>query len=729
MRRGAPYGLGLVLGMLALGPALAPGFTLAYDMVFVPDPPITATTFGLTGTLPRAVPSDAVVALLSTVLPADLVQKALLLGIFVLACAGAAALVPTPVLGARLAAGAFYAWNPFVAERLLIGQWAFLLGYAGLPWAVRAAARLHRRGGVAALVRALIPAAIGGFTPMIVTALTVACVAICTPPRSPSSSPSPLRAPPPSPPPPPSPAPHRRRSPFLVRQREDRTVPARSGGLRRAVAGVVALGTCGVLALPWLVASLWRPDGVAVDPAGVAAFAARADTPFGGVGSLFLLGGIWNAEAVPRGYGDLAVSTLRLLLATTAVIAYALLTRSGTRLSGGSTHSAECEMRSIGEGARLTRDGRRLAEGAPHPVECGGWVAGGGASRGEVGVSRRERWTPRGGLALAAGVGLGIACLGLVEPGREVLRALSGVWAGFAVLRDAQQYVAPFALLQAVGFGLLLTWAIRPRPLAHRSEPSDSRPSADRARVERAGARAGVAGDEAGAGSRRRAVDAGAGVDRAGWMFGVFGVVAPVVLVPSLVWGVGGRLGAVDYPQEWMRVREVIAADRTPGAVLALPWSAHRRYRWSAERTLLDPMPRFLPRRVVAEDAVQVGNVRLAAEDPRARAIPALLGGDGDGDLTEPLRRAGFRYVIVDAGGPKTQNVFHRRLGQATRIHDGPELTAYRLVTPAPYTEKGPPAWAVGTAFSAAFMAILWSLAISGSSLLPRSRVLREESL
>ena len=38
---------------------------------------------------------------------------------------------------ARLAAGVCYAWNPFVAERLLIGQWALLLGYAGLPWVIR----------------------------------------------------------------------------------------------------------------------------------------------------------------------------------------------------------------------------------------------------------------------------------------------------------------------------------------------------------------------------------------------------------------------------------------------------------------------------------------------------------------------------------------------------------------------------------------------------------------
>src|SRR6266576_3686110 len=77
-------------------------------------------------------------AVAARVLPADLVQKLLLLSIFTLACSGAAALLSREPWFARLAAGVFYTWNPFVAERLIIGQWALLLGYAGLPWALRA---------------------------------------------------------------------------------------------------------------------------------------------------------------------------------------------------------------------------------------------------------------------------------------------------------------------------------------------------------------------------------------------------------------------------------------------------------------------------------------------------------------------------------------------------------------------------------------------------------------
>jgi hypothetical protein len=145
---GWPALAGLLLGLLAIGPGLARGFVLSYDMVFVPGPPFSSALLGLVGGPARPVPSDAVVYLASRVVPADILQKLILLSIFLLACSGAAALLgrcwqertgerPPPL--ACLAAGVYYAWNPFVAERLVMGQWAMLLGYGsgGAGWCWR----------------------------------------------------------------------------------------------------------------------------------------------------------------------------------------------------------------------------------------------------------------------------------------------------------------------------------------------------------------------------------------------------------------------------------------------------------------------------------------------------------------------------------------------------------------------------------------------------------------
>jgi hypothetical protein len=57
-----------------------------------------------------------------------------------LAAVGAAQLVGGP-WAARVAAGVAYAWNPFVYDRIAVGQMSVLVGYALLPWLARSALR------------------------------------------------------------------------------------------------------------------------------------------------------------------------------------------------------------------------------------------------------------------------------------------------------------------------------------------------------------------------------------------------------------------------------------------------------------------------------------------------------------------------------------------------------------------------------------------------------------
>ncbi|WP_020380491.1 hypothetical protein [Nocardiopsis chromatogenes] len=349
---GLPWVVGLLLGVLALGPGLKRGFILRYDMVFVPNPPLGPVQLGAGEGFPRAVPSDAVAALLSKALPADIVQSILLLAVFALSCAGAARLVRGPLV-ARLAAGVFYAWNPFIAERLLLGQWAVLLGYAGLPWVLAAAARLAGAKDLPRLVTALLPAAVGGFSSAVLSALAAVPTTI-----------------------------------------------ARPGTLRRRLgSALLAVAAATALSLPWLVPALTAAGGGArTDPGAVDLFAARADTPFGAAGSLLMLGGIWNAQAVPDLYGHPFLAACRLALALAALAGWVLLLRRGS-----------------------------LGPAGP-------------------------------GLTAAALAGLAIALLGTVDPGRDLLRALIGAWPGFGALRDGHLYTAPLALLQAVGLGGAAAW-------------------------------------------------------------------------------------------------------------------------------------------------------------------------------------------------------------------------------------------------------------------------------
>jgi hypothetical protein len=292
----------------------------------------------------------------------------------------------------------------------------------------------------------------------------------------------------------------------------------------------------GVLSLPWLIPALSRH--VHTSPAGVALFAARADTPFGAAGSLLMLGGEWNAQTVPAGYGG-AASVLWLVLALVALTGFGLLARG--------------------------------------------------------------RWP---GLGPAGVAGFVIALLGTFGAGQDLLRHLIEFWAGFAVLRDGQQFVAPLALAEAAGFGLAVGWVTR---LRRPATIADS-----------------------------KAVLAAALI------------VAPVLFLPGLAWGAAGRLRPVQYPASWIAARSLINSDPRAGRVLLLPWGAYRRFAWNDGEAMLDPWPRLLNRQVIWNDGLQVGNVALPPESPDAIALNALI--ESGRPLTRRLEAAGIRYVVVDAG-------------------------------------------------------------------------------
>ncbi|MFE9192321.1 hypothetical protein ACFYL6_22235 [Micromonospora sp. NPDC007208] len=283
------YAVAAAVTVVVLAPLAAPGYALLYDMVFVPRQPLTWDLVAPAQSLPRAVPMDALVSLVTQLVPGWLVQRLALAGAVFLAAVGAGRLVPTDRRAVRLFAAVAYAWTPYLAERLLIGQWGLLLAYAALPWLVRAALDLRagRDGALARVVLAAAPAAItptGGL-------VALGTVLVLTSDR--------MRA---------------RRS-LLV---SERMHPLRS---RQAFAAV------GVLNAPWVVAALVTGAGASSDPAGVAAFAARSENWAGPLVALAGTGGIWSAQATPASRAAPLVPVATVVLLVLAGVGAGLLRR------------------------------------------------------------------------------------------------------------------------------------------------------------------------------------------------------------------------------------------------------------------------------------------------------------------------------------------------------------------------------------------------------------------
>ena len=332
----------VALVAVILGPLAWPGYVLSYDMVFVPTQQLSWHLIAPADALPRAVPLDAAVALVNVMLPGWLLQRLALVAIIAFAAIGAYRLIPTERVSIRVIAAVGYVWTPYLAERLLIGHWALLCAYAALPWLVLAAIDL-RRGAQSALPQVVVAAAAGCLTPT-GGVITLAAVAVLL-----------LGA-----------------------------VPWRKA--------TVTLAAVAALNLPWLVASAVSSAGGGSDPAGVDAFAARAENWAGTLVSLAGTGGIWNRLTTPASRSFVLVPLLTVALVALAGFGFS-----------------------------------RLRKGLP------------------AGIAARLGWLGLGGFVLAL--------LGTVPPGASVLRLLVTHVPGAGLLRDGQKFLIPYALLLILSVG------------------------------------------------------------------------------------------------------------------------------------------------------------------------------------------------------------------------------------------------------------------------------------
>jgi hypothetical protein len=234
----------------------------------------------------------------------------------------------------------------------------------------------------------------------------------------------------------------------------------------------------------------------------------------------------------------------------------------------------------------------------------------------------RRRWAegtaPR--LARLAGGSLLLAALGALPGTSGALRAAVDVLPGAGLLRDGQKFLVPYAIC------LVLCFALGAERIAER-----------------------VPG-------------VGGGVVLAGF------ALLPVLALPDLAWGVGGRLRPVEYPAEWAVVAAAVRAD--PGPVVSLPMSAYRAYPWNPGTVVYDPASRYLAAPVVVDDRLRVGDAVIKGESGPAAAIRTRL------EEGRVVADEHVRWVLVQRDNGRS--VPATALGTLTVVHSGPELVLYR---------------------------------------------------
>ncbi|WP_324195348.1 hypothetical protein [Nocardia abscessus] len=646
--------------LLVTAPLLAPGYLLLRDAVSTPRSYPTDSALGLGDAAPRAVPQDALLAVLSAFVDGGLLVKAILVVALWAAGYGAAMLARDLLrasLGPQLVAATVALWNPYVAERLLQGHWSLLAGYAALPWTALAAYRLRssattkRRRLILAnapvqpgncLVgpaapeeaeraenapptdttqhdrqagptgRAETPLATPGASeppdgaaPADTSEHPGGSTSAATPEHPRSCTPANVAEHPHGATPADTPDKGQVDQPLVTaaRRRSIRTASAwaaLAGSL--AAAGLTPTGAllAGATAFalvhrrqllpalvlwvaasaPWLAATALSGAGAEPsDPAGIAAFAARAEPGLGTLGSVAGLGGIWNAEAVP--------DSRTTPLAAIATLALLVIVALGVRA-----------------------------------------VATGGADPDNRHVRRA--------LLLLAVIAVLFPALGATVWGMHALEWLVAHVPGAGLLRDTQKYVAlalpAYALCAAAG----CTVTARRLSSAPTDRPTTAHPAV---------------------------------------MFTIAAVFVALLVLPlyDLAWGAGGAVRAVHYPAGWERVAARIDG---PGDVAVLPGGMFRKFRYSGPAPVLDPAPRMLPNDVLQTGELPVRGRTVSGEGARAVEVEALL---LQGGSAPDLARLGVGWVLVERTTPGPLGASATTLAQLERSYADADLALYRV--------------------------------------------------
>lgn len=343
---------------------------LLRDMVILPHPPLTDAALGIGDSAARATPQDTALWALGYFLDAThAVRLLIVLAVFLggLAAAELARTVVRAGVVSQVAAATIVIWNPFVVERLLQGQWSLVIAAMMLPCVVLAT-NMGRHWWRASAI------ALAGLTPT--GALLAGAAGV---------------------------------------------VAARSWRDR----ALVCLTTLTVSA-PCLIASLVNFGASASsDPAGAAAFAARAERHVGTLGALLGLGGVWNKQVVPASR-EVGLSAL-------AVVALLALFALG-----------------------FSRVWQAAEDHAVQPAAT--------APANSDGITRAESPAMARRMILLGGVAIILVALFATTPGLALMRALQEHVPGAGLLRDTQKWIAlalpAYALLAAAGAHRLATGSL-----------------------------------------------------------------------------------------------------------------------------------------------------------------------------------------------------------------------------------------------------------------------------
>lgn len=147
-----------------------------------------------------------------------------------------------------------------------------------------------------------------------------------------------------------------------------------------------------------------------------------------------------------------------------------------------------------------------------------------------------------------------------------------------------------------------------------------------------------------------------------------------IVVLPDLMWGVGGQVTSVRYPAGWAAVASTVNA--APATVAVLPTDTMREFDWAGSAPVLDPLPRWLRPTVLATGDLLIAGQTIPGEGARARSVQQLLLA---GAPPSSLAAAGVGWIVDERDSSGARGASARTLGGLPVEYRDSEIILYRV--------------------------------------------------
>ena len=164
---------------------------------------------------------------------------------------------------------------------------------------------------------------------------------------------------------------------------------------------------------------------------------------------------------------------------------------------------------------------------------------------------------------------------------------------------------------------------------------------------------------------------------KAAWLPGLI-VALPLIYTPTMLWGAGGQLQAVNYPSDWYALNRRLDAEHSSGKVLFLPWREYIRFGF-AGRVIANPAPRFFDRPTVAGDNPQIGLIERQSTNPQSSFIEQQILPPSRINIASKLKSHGFEYVVLAKEADFQNYAWLNSQPGLSLVSDTPTLRVYKI--------------------------------------------------